>query len=328
MRRSMYLKGGVGRKGAKKVNMPVCEYDAACTRPGCVYRHPSRKKKGKDVKKCKGTSTLSAASGTFVPGQGTASYEEDDYSSAVPVCVQYLMGACAFGSYCRNRHLHGDAAEAFFEKAASTPCRFGGRCRNTDCLYFHPDEIIVPPPAPVVATPAALPPTENWPKSRTLVEKLEACSLSQPSSLTEVNDNASSAKKNVLIPEHLWVNDYERNPAWFTIPDPIDRFQMVNSKLGVGVADLHFQSKETVVSVLKRLFWHESPLAKQVWGGLDQLWIITGTGHHSKGTERGNASLYKCVTEFLDAAGVDYKIGKDKAGNGGAFLVEKEKQGA
>ena len=124
---------------------------------------------------------------------------------------------------------------------------------------------------------------------------------------------------------HFWIDGVKRNPAHFNIPDPVDRFRMVNSHLGVGVADLHFQSCETVVSILKRLFW-DTPLSQEIWGGLPQLWIITGTGRHNAATGGNKSTLFDFVGEYLDTCGYEFKVGRDGAGNKGAYLVQRPKQ--
>ena len=93
---------GAAKKG---VRMPICDYGAACTRKGCVYRHPPK---------------------TAAPPE------------AEEVCKPFLAGSCQFGSCCRNFHPPPDEVGAWCRKYATTACRYGEDCRNQSCLFWHP----------------------------------------------------------------------------------------------------------------------------------------------------------------------------------------------
>jgi hypothetical protein len=89
----------------KGVRMPLCDYGAACTRKGCVYRHPPK---------------------TAAPPE------------AEEVCKPFLAGTCQFGQRCRNFHPPPDEVGAWRRKYATTACRYGEDCRNQSCLFWHP----------------------------------------------------------------------------------------------------------------------------------------------------------------------------------------------
>ena len=88
--------------------MPLCKYDLACTRPGCLYRQSDRGQQG-----------WPAASNT--------------------VCMPYLAGMCAFGKGCRNRHPGKQEADMMLAKFAKQPCRSGRACQIPGCLFWHPE---------------------------------------------------------------------------------------------------------------------------------------------------------------------------------------------
>ena len=72
-------------KGKQQQRMPMCDYGAACTRKGCVYRHPPK----------------AARSGAAAAN-----------ASAALVCKPFLSGRCQYGLSCFNRHPPEDEAEA------------------------------------------------------------------------------------------------------------------------------------------------------------------------------------------------------------------------
>lgn len=88
--------------GRRAQQMPLCAYGAACTRKGCVYRHPPKP-----------------------VGSGE-------------VCKPFLAGLCQYGRKCNN--VHPDAAEAarLRAKYAAIQCRFGLQCKSMGCLFAHP----------------------------------------------------------------------------------------------------------------------------------------------------------------------------------------------
>jgi hypothetical protein len=97
------------RSTARKAQLPLCTYGAACTRKGCIYRHPSK---------------AAAAAAT----------KSDE------VCKPFLAGMCGFGHRCHNRHPSEAEVEALRRHYASFPCRFGDECRSQGCLFWHPGD--------------------------------------------------------------------------------------------------------------------------------------------------------------------------------------------
>ena len=99
---------GARSSGRRAQQMPMCDYGAACTRKGCIYRHPAR-------------------------GSVKAAASED-----AEVCKPFLAGACTFGARCRNLHPSEDEADRLRRQYALMDCRFGDECRSAVCLYRHP----------------------------------------------------------------------------------------------------------------------------------------------------------------------------------------------
>ena len=88
----------------KKPQLPLCTYGAACTRPGCIYRHPPK---------------------------GAVRKSEI-------VCKPFLSGLCEFGSTCQNIHPGPEEADKLRRKYALIACEWGSACKNRGCLYRHP----------------------------------------------------------------------------------------------------------------------------------------------------------------------------------------------
>ena len=64
------------KKAHAKQQMPMCTYGLACTRKGCVYRHPPR----------------------------TAAAAQKPSAESVEPCKPFIAGICQFGSRCHNYH--------------------------------------------------------------------------------------------------------------------------------------------------------------------------------------------------------------------------------
>ena len=62
--------------------LPACQYGAACTRKGCIYRHPPKPPKAS-----------AARAGGAAPSEKTGR-----------VCVAFLAGQCTFGRGCFDDH--------------------------------------------------------------------------------------------------------------------------------------------------------------------------------------------------------------------------------
>ena len=88
--------------------MPMCEYQGACTRKGCVYRHPDK--------------------AAPAPKSGQ-------------VCMPYLSHLCMYGRGCYNVHPPTEEADAMRAKFASKPCQFWEKCLTEGCLYAHPPPV-------------------------------------------------------------------------------------------------------------------------------------------------------------------------------------------
>ena len=158
--------GGAGKAsrsaGRKQQQMPMCDYGAACTRKGCIYRHPPKPKRdAASSQHSRGASVeeeLRYDGGQLYPRssfieeygeeQGAAFWERAERPTATPpppgpdesapVCVAFLAGLCTYGARCRGQHPPPDVADAFRRRFASTPCQWGDSCRTAGCLYLHP----------------------------------------------------------------------------------------------------------------------------------------------------------------------------------------------
>jgi hypothetical protein len=72
----------------------------------------------------------------------------------------------------------------------------------------------------------------------------------------------------------LWNPHENRDASVFHITDPIDRYNKVSATVKRrDVVDLHFQSTKTFATVL-------STILPMKLSELDEVWIVTGTGHH------------------------------------------------
>ena len=104
---------------SKSSSMPKCTYGSACTRKGCVYKHPPKKSRPSASAE---PSSSAAAAAAATPSQ---------------VCRPFLGGACTFGSRCRSRHPPFAEAEAMRASFKGTKCLHNEGCRSESCLYFH-----------------------------------------------------------------------------------------------------------------------------------------------------------------------------------------------
>ena len=330
--------------------MPVCAYGAACTRPGCVYRHPSA---------------------------ATAPKASERGASDAPVCAAFVGGRCAFGEQCRNRHPPPDEVARIRDRSARAPCRYGARCLNRDCLFAHPagklnlatdvpkGRVFVPGRGLVDATvissggaavtPAAasedvaaarpLPqePPVVFPKSRALEMRLAA--RDGPGA----EPAADAPLLHVTIPADVWVHDWRRNPAQYASePDALERLRAANATSPPGVIDLHFQTTADAPRVLEAALATPPGAPGRVleWayyrggGGPATasredgpapprcVWVVTGAGNHSAPDQPGGrGALFDAVLQHLRAtrrAG-SFRVGKDRnSGVPGAFLLELE----
>ena len=158
--------GGAGMAsrsaGRKQQQMPMCDYGAACTRKGCIYRHPPKPKRdaasSQQSQRASVEEELRYDGGQLYPRssfieeygeeQGAAFWQRaerptvapppPEADESAPVCVAFLAGLCTYGARCRGQHPPPDVADAFRRRFASTPCQWGASCRTAGCLYLHP----------------------------------------------------------------------------------------------------------------------------------------------------------------------------------------------
>jgi len=139
------------------------------------------------------------------------------------------------------------------------------------------------------------------------------------SSTTSLN---MASSRTVRIPQDLWTPHDHRDASAFQIPDPMERYQYVMScaRCRPDVVDLHFQSTKTFATVLSTVLPE-----KLYHDGLEQVWIVTGTGHHvgTQTHQKGGGALENAVVAWLAEQGYNHARGKDRNGQGGAILVER-----
>ena len=102
------------RAGRRTQQMPACTY-GACTRPGCIYRHPPKRRSRR---------------------------RRPRSASSRPTSACRVAGTCTFGDGCTKLHPKDgtpEAAEAerIRKRYAGTWCRWGDDCRTRGCLYLH-----------------------------------------------------------------------------------------------------------------------------------------------------------------------------------------------
>ena len=97
-------------KAKKGVEMPLCNFGLACKRPNCVYRHPK--------------------------GSGNNNIQQKNEE----ICVAHVLNKCPYGKKCVKKHISEEDAIKLIEKNSVIPCRYGLKCLNEDCLFFHEDD--------------------------------------------------------------------------------------------------------------------------------------------------------------------------------------------
>mmetsp|Transcript_6481 Transcript_6481/g.16015 ORF Transcript_6481/g.16015 Transcript_6481/m.16015 type:complete len:697 (+) Transcript_6481:269-2359(+) len=154
-------------------------------------------------------------------------------------------------------------------------------------------------------------------------EKKQFSEASSSPSLTGKMYAGKQQIPTVRIPQDLWNPHENRDASVFYIQDPLKRYQRVaNSAQRSDVIDLHFQSIKTFPVVLERIL----PLKlNKMEANCNQVWIITGTGHHvgSKTHQKGGGALESAVISWLVDHEYEFSRGKDKNGLGGALLVSR-----
>ena len=318
----IYLRSKKSKGNAKsqRHQMPLCKYGAACNRgKSCIYRHE----------------------------------EVPNNVDRRKVCLAYLADICPYGKRCFMRHPDDEEAESLISMFASQPCRFGVDCKQTGCLYFHPEPKCFSADSvnAVEWTPAnglygnasnnrKQDPTlipQQWPKmvqdssnSEGAHAKAKIISTA-PFETSSLLDNASkSARRNftkdeksamtkgiksIQVPLEIWRDHRVRNSNVFLeISNPLQRFGRVNEESAEGCIDLHFLAKYEVADVLD--------VVLPQYKGEENVWIITGTGHHKDGHQAEGVLFYTTV-EYLNRNGYTFKIGVDSRGFRGALHLER-----
>ena len=121
--------------------------------------------------------------------------------------------------------------------------------------------------------------------------------------------------KSVEIPIELWQDQRNRDSNVFLeISNPLQRFGKVNENSSDRCIDLHFIAKYEVEKVLN--------VVLPQYKGDNNIWIITGTGHHKEG-HQAEGVLFYTTAEYLRNNGYVFKIGIDSRGFRGALFLEK-----
>ena len=98
--------------------------------------------------------------------------------------------------------------------------------------------------------------------------------------------------KSIQVPLEIWRDHRVRNSNVFLeISNPLQRFGRVNEESAEGCIDLHFLAKYEVADVLD--------VVLPQYKGEENVWIITGTGHHKDGHQAEGVLFYTTV-EYLN----------------------------
>eukprot|EP00515_Schizochytrium_aggregatum_P007559 CAMPEP_0202070714 /NCGR_PEP_ID=MMETSP0964-20121228/1351_1 /ASSEMBLY_ACC=CAM_ASM_000500 /TAXON_ID=4773 /ORGANISM="Schizochytrium aggregatum, Strain ATCC28209" /LENGTH=518 /DNA_ID=CAMNT_0048637619 /DNA_START=154 /DNA_END=1711 /DNA_ORIENTATION=- len=152
----------------------------------------------------------------------------------------------------------------------------------------------------------------------TMAERLKQSAM-RPAPVAQLAAHTSLQRQAqvVRVPQVIWTDCANRDAAAFHITDPVERFNEVNKNhKHPGVMDLHFQTSQTVGTVLDHILSTATPYSSE--GGYAYVWLTTGTGHH---TTQRLYKLFDVVRDYLDENEFRYKIGKDSNGHFGAFQV-------
>mmetsp|Transcript_38096 Transcript_38096/g.104867 ORF Transcript_38096/g.104867 Transcript_38096/m.104867 type:complete len:395 (-) Transcript_38096:193-1377(-) len=55
------------------------------------------------------------------------------------LCIPYVVGHCAQGKLCPNRHPDDDQCRRAHDSLRKKPCKWGAECRRPDCIFSHED---------------------------------------------------------------------------------------------------------------------------------------------------------------------------------------------
>ena len=119
--------------------------------------------------------------------------------------------------------------------------------------------------------------------------------------------------KSIQVPLEIWRDHRVRNSNVFLeISNPLQRFGRW-TKSPEGCIDFTL-AKYEVADVLD--------VVLPQYKGEENIWIITGTGHHKDGHQAEGVLFYTTV-EYLNRNGYTFKIGVDSRGFRGALHLEK-----
>lgn len=248
-------------------------------------------------------------------------------------CIFWLHGRCGKGESCRFLHgfndkvleeipayeaQQGDEAYAAYEPAYGqgySGDTYGASfLANGGAASWGPLSSLEQNSgySTVTAAPRSGPPLSSFANiaSRGCQTNLSFASAGQVPSAN------APAPSTVKIPQDLWTAHEHRDASAFYIADPLQRYHQVSSNARKDVIDLHFQSTKSMPDVLAEVL----PAKLQT---MDQVWIITGTGHHvgSKTHQKSGGALEAAVVDWLTDEGYLYARGRDRNGQGGAVLV-------
>jgi hypothetical protein len=237
-------------------------------------------------------------------------------------CLFWLRGRCGKGNACR--FLHGFNAKTLDGISETNDA---SAAVNTYGQIYGGNQYPLEDPsggldAPAWPTPSVVTTHPSADTSRSFANiaskgyeknKFFEAKSSLPSSASD------STVPTVRIPQDLWNPHENRDAAWFNIADPLERYQQVATTVQRSdVIDLHFQSTKTFPQVL-------SVVLPTKLGGMEEVWIVTGTGHHvgTKTHQKGGGALEQAVAQWLSKEGYNFLRGKDRNGLGGALLVKR-----
>lgn len=271
----------MGRRAAAKAQVPMCRFEAACTRSDCIYRHPPKPKKA-------ALATAKAAA------------EASD-----KVCFAYVAGRCQFAKYCRDKHPDEASCRTIRERYAIVDCQWGAHCKTEGCLYRHPTNAPAGPPLQetVRAQPAVfaegpvIVPVNAFERSRARPE-----SIPIPKALLQSADLRNPAACSIVDPLERFLAVNAHN---------------CGSK-SAALLDFYFQSALTCQSVLDDVLPERLRMFSQGTGVWIVTGSGSPSRGHQRLAE---GSLFEAVRDYLSRCHYDFSTGHDADGSHCAFCV-------
>ena len=316
--------------------MPLCKYGSACNRgKACIYRHERKKCIPVDNRK-----VCLAYLADICPYGKRCTMRHPNDEEAASFISMFASQPCRFGSECRQAgclYFHPEVnpfSSASVNAMEWTPSNniYNSNNKNND--------------------PTLIP--QQWPKqeqqvvnnnntmnntnvgnynnySQTYQAYNSNNNMNYESTTSSLFDQASKSGrrnytkeektiltkgiKSVEIPIELWQDQRNRDSNVFLeISNPLQRFGKVNENSSDRCIDLHFIAKYEVEKVLN--------VVLPQYKGDNNIWIITGTGHHKEG-HQAEGVLFYTTAEYLRNNGYVFKIGIDSRGFRGALFLEK-----